>query len=70
MNFVGEERLTRKKIIFELEDVEKCETRIEYVKARNGENLPMTKWYAILKSGEELLLNISAYNEIMKYKKF
>ena len=69
MDFVGEEILTRKKTIFELEDVEKCEQRADCIKSSNGQNHPTTKWYVTLKDGQELLINVGVYNEIKKYKK-
>lgn len=69
MSFVGEKRISKKKVIFELENVEKCEKRLEVDKDGRGNNYETTRFYAILKTGEELLINIKVYNDILKYKK-
>lgn len=60
----------RKKIFFELEDVKNCEERKKFNEDGRGNGLETVNYYAILKTGEELLLNIGVYNEIMKHKKF
>lgn len=68
MNFVGEMRISKKRVIFELENVEKCEERVELIKDGRGNIQETTKFYVTLKTGEELLINIKDYKDILKYK--
>lgn len=68
MNFVGEMRISKKRVIFELENVKKCEERVELIKDGRRNIQETTKFYVTLKTGEELLINIKDYKDILKYK--
>lgn len=66
MNFVGKNIITEKNEIFEIDDVERCEMKLDFVKSGRGQNIPISQGHVFLKSGKELIVKNTIFDEIAK----
>lgn len=64
MNFVGTNIVTGKDEIFEIDDVEKCEIKLDFIKSGRGQNISMSQGHVFLKSGKEFIVRNSVYDAI------
>lgn len=66
MSFIGTHIVTKGKIIFEIEDVESCEQKLDVFKSPRGQNISISQPHVFLKSGEELIVKNAVYDEIVR----
>lgn len=61
MNFVG---LNRE--VFNIDEVESCEPKVDYITSGRGEKLEITNYYVILKTGKRISVKLVIYNSIVE----